>query len=363
MSKIVINTNLSVAAALALGETEHGWLLVTPNREQLADLSTSEREALKPFVGDGEKPKYSGSSLTVSLPGWLGVVEALRAQISEVAAEKAAKEAKIRAEIECYTEILAAPRQYEPGLPLRPAHSVRAPNYSRYDAKAKELWAEIERRCEIERRAIVQDADLALVDELAEVDGRYVESDQVKAVIAAARGFKDGRFQDVIEIPNARRLEAEAKRLNDEADENRKRILRDAARAYVQGIEGYARACEDPKADLTAVARRNLLVKVKAVGDVEWVDGDERPCDAPTDAAYSALDTVRDELSALVRSAPALVKIVRCEIVRLDTCPARGCNQGWRVCVVATVCVAGDEVVVACVADADGPHEHESDDE
>lgn len=144
--KTQIRTQISVQAALAAGSPEHGEIIVEPTAEQLASLDEAKRVQLAPYVVKPRGQDYV-RHLTVTVPGWAGVVAGLAAAIAETAREAAERAAHIEHERASYRAILAG-GYYVPGvLPLKPIDYPElwtlAPNYSKDDADAKRLWTDV----------------------------------------------------------------------------------------------------------------------------------------------------------------------------------------------------------------------------
>ena len=108
-----IRTSISVQAALAAGSPEHGEIIVEPTAEQLGllgSLDEAKRVALEPYV---VRPQaYARHHLSVTTPGWAGVVSGLDAAIAETARAAETLAEQIEHERASYRAILAWRREF-----------------------------------------------------------------------------------------------------------------------------------------------------------------------------------------------------------------------------------------------------------
>ena len=187
MTQLQIKTVLPVANALACAITEHGTLLVSPNEEQLQQLSEEYRVALAPYCVEGRN-----TALLVARPGWDGVVEGLEEEIQKARKTRDEQLANIEMERASYRhqlELLTRGEYFQPGSIPPDARGdlhkmcgwTSAPNYGRNDAECRRLWAELEIERASERERLVRVADTQLTELMT---GRGETAEPTAAVLA-----------------------------------------------------------------------------------------------------------------------------------------------------------------------------------
>lgn len=320
MSQIVIQTELTAADALACHSTQCGELDVRPTETELASLTDVQRDILaRGVASDGnaygsycraESAPRHARRLSVSAPGFAGVVATLDARATRLAADRAERQAHIDVEL---AELRAGTRD-------------RSPNYSRDVPEAQALWREIEARAEAERVANVLAADAALGDDPA----AHIVADEpdslTKDVLKSAQTYRDGRYQDVPPVPRARAVEALVKARREE----RAAAYREVCRTYViHHVPDYTRAAVEGH-DVTGIAADHVLDRLRtqlsAVGPIVtcYKDGGMRDC--PSADAYAVLDAVQ----ALALDVPGIVHVEGSRLSRVDVSSG---STAWRTCV------------------------------
>lgn len=322
MSQITVRTCLSVPNALAACSAEHGTIPVPLTAAQIEALSAEERALLAEFCSERE-------SLTVTGPGWPGIVAGLAAERERREAERAERAAKVEREKSSYRAMLAGPI-YEPGLPLteRKFSWNSSPNYSKGDPEADDLWTRAREAREAERRQRVLDADVALGDDpgahlhLGAADRRPEARwalDPKAAAVAEARRFWDGHshvslpaphLDAVLALRDARNADLDAaEKAKDDAE---KEALRAAARAYVlEHVPEYTRAASEG-CDVRHRATEHVRGLLAAFGAVLSCSDEPHPC--PSARAYAKLDEVTAALAAIPVMTGAEITLTRSDV-------------------------------------------------
>jgi len=273
--KIQIKTNLSTEAALKLGLTERGNLLVTPTSDELLALSDDDRQLLACYVASSDDARGAwqyGTVLHVTAAGWPGVVAGLAAK-REVDTQKAE----------------AAKRDEE--------------------NRAKR---EIERAAERERglrelteRLVVAEADPASL--IVEGRVRSVEGDLSLYEIAPSQEIRE-RIGAVSKRAEAILAERKAEAIERAEAEPRAWCAEHGA-ALSLPLQRAAREGRRVRAELTKLVLDRVRNQITAIGDSLNVDGigeiatsyNEQLRDGvPSEAAYRVLDActaARDDIT------------------------------------------------------------------
>lgn len=231
--KTQIRTQISVQAALAAGSPEHGEIIVEPTAEQLTSLDADKRGTLAPYVIKPKGVDYI-RHLSVTAPGWQGVVAGLDAAIADAAREAAERAAHVEHERASYRAILAG-GYYVPGaLPLKPIDYpnlwTSSPNYSKDDADAKQLWTDVVALKLAQATLTIREADARLGYDVVGSD----LAEPIRLVYGAAHSLaSDLRVDKSTFAPNATAFRARFQAEQEAANVAREKAKTDAIRMIV----------------------------------------------------------------------------------------------------------------------------------
>lgn len=358
METLRICTHLSADIALRDSRTEYGKSYIVPTAEELLALTADERVELRLFNG--------GNPLQIEQPDWAGVLAAVRTRLDSkfadrrrLAAEAAARQASIDAELDSYRAILAAGRYYEPGLPLvQVEHHVawaNAPNYSRDNQAARALWAQIEEAREAERITKVREADDQLGEPLKHVNPDGTVDEATQLVLAAARVYRNGQDVDWPDGLCAHAARDVAKAVKERRNEEREATEREAAKVFVLAhVPEYARAATEG-CDVRHRATECVVAWLVDVLDARVSYSDElHTC--PSAKAYQAHDETR---AALARSPGGALSEATLTLTRSDICKRRG-HKTIRTCVhIECALPWGGEIDLVALAESEPEDEPE----
>lgn len=180
---IEVGVWLSAESALKIDSSHYGAGLVRPTTEEVKALNEEQKAALLPFV--------NGRLLTVETPDWVGVLVAIDKELKKAKELAQELERDIERERARYREFLSSIEKgyYDFGT-LKPRADLEryyAPNWSKNDSEAQELYAKIQKTIEEQRKEIVARADAEL---------RYEDTDRRLAILALARVEKTGTIWD-----------------------------------------------------------------------------------------------------------------------------------------------------------------------